>query len=121
MAAGGCGFMGGVDPDAAGAAGVGTIGQSPLRTDDGASSLASASPYTAELVHFDTRPVVSFADGSAAFQQVFNPAWVQASAGTGGKAGLLIRTQNCTAKAGQCTHCNFGPCQDLKTLQVVCV
>lgn len=29
--------------------------------------------------------------------------------------GLLIRTQNCSSSrvGGECTECNFGPCQDL--------
>jgi hypothetical protein len=29
--------------------------------------------------------------------------------------GLLIRTQNCSSSrvGGECTKCNFGPCQDL--------
>ena len=28
--------------------------------------------------------------------------------------GLLIRTQNCSSSVGgECTKCNFGPCQDL--------
>eukprot|EP01051_Picozoa_sp_SAG22_P002379 SAG22_NODE_104_length_20159_cov_5.877517_18_plen_262_part_00 len=76
-----------------------------------AAAAASSSPaYTAELVHFDPKPVVSFVDGSAAFQQVFNPAWVQASAGTGGRAGLLIRTQNCTAKVRRSQHSVLHPC-----------
>ena len=52
---------------------------------------SAAAGYSAAIVHFDDRPVVSSVDGSADFQQVFNPSWVVASPGTGGKAGLLIR------------------------------
>ena len=56
-----------------------------------ASSSSAAAGYSASIVHFDAKPVVSRADGSANFEQVFNPSWVVASPGTGGKAGLLIR------------------------------
>ena len=50
---------------------------------------------------------LSYVGGTSAFQQVFNPAWVQASAGTNGKAGLLIRTQNCSATVGgSCVACS---------------
>ena len=52
---------------------------------------SSAAGYSAAIVHFDARPVVSSVDSSADFQQVFNPSWVVACPGTGGKAGLLIR------------------------------
>ena len=52
---------------------------------------SAAAGYSASIVHFDAKPVVSRADGSADFEQVFNPSWVVASPGTGGKAGLLIR------------------------------
>ena len=70
--------------------------------------------YSASVVHFDGKPVVSFVDGSADFAQVFNPSWVVGSPGTNGKAGLLIRTQNCSSQVGgSCTHCNFAPCQNM--------
>jgi hypothetical protein len=52
---------------------------------------SAAAGYSAAVVHFDARPVVSSVDGTADFQQVFNPSWIVASPGTGGKAGLLIR------------------------------
>ena len=58
---------------------------------DPESSAAAAAGYSASIVHFDAKPVVSRADGSADFEQVFNPSWVVASPGTSGKAGLVIR------------------------------
>jgi len=62
--------------------------------------------YAASVV-FDPSPVLSFVDGSSTYGQVFNPSWVEASAATGGKAGLLVRTQNCTAQApGKCLACS---------------
>jgi hypothetical protein len=77
--------------------------------------------YDVEVTSLEPKPVLSFLAGSSAYQQTFNPGWVVASAGTGGKAGLLIRSQNCTSQAGGCVHCNFapcalgGPCQDVIT------
>lgn len=54
-------------------------------------------PYSARLVSFAERPVLSFVDGSSSFAQVFNPSYVVPSNGTAGRAGLLARTQNCSA------------------------
>ena len=52
-------------------------------TDDSSSSSSSspssAAGYNATVVHFDAKPVVSYVDGSADFQQVFNPSWIVAS------------------------------------------
>ena len=45
----------------------------------------------AAMFRLQAMPVVSSLDGSSDFQQAFNPSWVVASPGTGGKAGLLIR------------------------------
>ena len=51
--------------------------------------------------------MLSFIDGTTTFQQSFNPAWVTASTGTGGAAGLLVRSQNCSAEVGgDCTYCS---------------
>lgn len=68
--------------------------------------------YKAKVAAFDPHPVVSYVDGNADFAQVFNPSWIPASAGTGGKAGLIIRTQNCTGcgenpsgGTKNCCHC----------------
>ena len=58
--------------------------------------------YAASLTSFDVNPVVSALDGTSDFAQAFNPSWVVASAGTGGKAGLLVRSQNCTGCDGCC-------------------
>lgn len=53
------------------------------------------------------QPIVSYVDGNANFAQVFNPSWVVPTVGTGGKQGLLIRSQNCTATVGgPCVTCN---------------
>jgi len=54
----------------------------------------------------ETRPVLSFVDGTSAYQQVFNPAWIAPSPGTGNRSGLLLRSQNCSSRIGQCTHCS---------------
>ena len=45
------------------------------------------------------------------FRQVFNPSWIEASPGTHGKAGLIIRTQNCSAGDGcYCVGCKCCGC-----------
>ena len=68
--------------------------------------------YKSTLLKLDSKPVLSFVDGSSTYVQVFNPSWVEASAGTGGKSGLIIRTQNCSSKIGPtgqespCVHCS---------------
>eukprot|EP01052_Picozoa_sp_SAG31_P046450 SAG31_NODE_8890_length_1367_cov_1.694006_1_plen_352_part_01 len=66
--------------------------------------------YDASVSSFERTPVLSYLGGSSTYQQSFNPSWVQASAGTSWKAGLLVRSQNCTAAVGVDTKCNFAPC-----------
>ena len=62
--------------------------------------------YRASLTSLSDAPTLSYVDGSSAFQQVFNPAWVpsrrQSNSSTAAdvRAGLLIRAQNCTAVPG---------------------
>ena len=56
-------------------------------------------------------PLISFKDdtrypGNSPWPQNFNPTWVQASSGTGGVEGLIIRAQNCSYVPGVCTKCN---------------
>jgi hypothetical protein len=65
--------------------------------------------YKSTLIKLEPKPVISFVDGSSTYPQVFNPSWIEASAGS--KAGLIIRTQNCSAKVGgACVHCGgTGP------------
>lgn len=72
--------------------------------------LALAAPppqcYSAEVLSFAPKPVLSHVDGSSAFAQAFNPSWVEASPATGGKQGLLVRSQNCSAiPGGPCVEC----------------
>lgn len=52
------------------------------------------------LLSFDSEPILSWPDTSS-FGQVFNPAWIG-----GPKPGLLLRTQNCTARVGDCVRCS---------------
>lgn len=53
----------------------------------------------------DAEPVVSFRSNprNSFFEQAFNPSWIASSPGV--PAGLLVRTQNCSAPPGQCVHC----------------
>lgn len=67
--------------------------------------------YRVSLAGLDGVPVLSYrgvdgspSTGNSAFQQVFNPSWIVASAKVP-HGGLLSRTQNCTAKPGQCVRC----------------
>ena len=52
------------------------------------------------LISFDSQPVLSW-PATSSFAQVFNPAWV-----SGPKPGLLLRTQNCTVRLGECAYCS---------------
>ena len=74
--------------------------------------------YRASVTSLSDAPTLSYVDGSSAFQQVFNPAWVppsrrQSNSSTAAdvRAGLLIRAQNCTAvPGGPCVRCaGTGP------------
>eukprot|EP00762_Andalucia_godoyi_P001988 ANDGO_02509.mRNA.1 hypothetical protein EMIHUDRAFT_206771 len=63
--------------------------------------------YNVEVVTSESLPVLSYLQGTSTFQQVFNAAWVPPSAGTGGKQGLLVRSQNCSSSVGgSCIHCS---------------
>jgi predicted GH43/DUF377 family glycosyl hydrolase len=73
--------------------------------------------YEASVVSFGSNPVLGFLGGTSDFLMAFNPSWVLPSAGTGGRAGLLVRSQNCSADGGlngsflsHCgPHCAGGP------------
>jgi predicted GH43/DUF377 family glycosyl hydrolase len=68
---------------------------------------ATAQPqcYAATVSRFAKDPVLSAIYGNSDFAQVFNPSWVEASEGTSGKAGLIVRTQNCTGCGQDLDHC----------------
>ena len=69
--------------------------------------LAATTTYNAAVLTMPADPVISFLAGQTAWPQSFNPAFVEASAGTGGKSGLLVRSQNCTGwTPGVCQGCN---------------
>jgi predicted GH43/DUF377 family glycosyl hydrolase len=54
----------------------------------------------------DPEPLLAYRSGNTSWQQVFNPTWVEPSAATGGRGGLLVRSQNCSLTAGTCGHCS---------------
>lgn len=65
--------------------------------------------YNVTLVSLPPDPVISFLPplANTDWPQSFNPAYVQPSAGTGGKRGLLVRSQNCSGvPPGHCIGCN---------------
>eukprot|EP01032_Pedospumella_encystans_P039104 gene39104-44332_t len=67
---------------------------------------AAASTYDVKVVKRPSTTVISNIDGTTSFTLVFNPSWVEASDSTGGKSGLLMRTQNCTINPGDaCSFC----------------
>ena len=70
--------------------------------------VASAVSYRYNVtVTADPLPLLSQLQGNSDWAQNFNPTFVEASAGTGGKAGLLVRSQNCSGAApGACVHCS---------------
>jgi hypothetical protein len=65
--------------------------------------------YAVTQVSRAAAPVIGYLapPANSAWPQAFNPAFVEASPGTGGRRGLLVRSQNCTGWApGACIHCN---------------
>lgn len=71
-------------------------------------SLVASNPriYHVEAKRDSHLPIISWTGHTSTFQQPFNPSWVEASRGTSGKSGLLIRAQNCDAEpGGPCVHC----------------
>lgn len=68
--------------------------------------LAVAFSLEVKVVSRSQKPVLSFVDGSAAYQQIMNPTFVEASPATNGKSGLLARSQNCSSDVGgTCVFC----------------
>lgn len=66
-------------------------------------------PYNLSVISLPDTPVISFLGNSTQWPQSFNPAFVEPSAGTGGKRGLLVRSQNCTGwSPGECIGCNVN-------------
>ena len=67
--------------------------------------------YKATVTSLSEKPVIAAVFGQSDFSQVFNPSFVEASPGTHGVSGLVIRSQNCTEGCGptpngaQCCHC----------------
>ena len=51
-------------------------------------------------VDVDPQPIASMLQGNSDWGQVFNPTYVAPTSATGGRGGLLIRSQNCTIPAG---------------------
>jgi len=67
--------------------------------------------YSVNVVSRSTNPILSFVGNTSTYQQIFNPSWVEATAGSGGKSGIIARTQNCNSVVGDaCTWC--GGAQD---------
>lgn len=67
---------------------------------------AQAFNVQVKVVQRDSKPLLSYIDGTSTYQQIFNPTWVEPSKATGGKRGILARTQNCDSPVGgACTWC----------------
>ena len=70
-----------------------------------------ASRYNVAVTQRGEVPSISFEGdahypGSSPWPQNFNPTWVEASSGTAGVEGLIIRAQNCSFVPGVCINCN---------------
>jgi hypothetical protein len=77
------------------------------------------SRYNVSVTQRAEIPLISFIDdahypGSSPWPQNFNPTWVEASSGTGGIEGLIIRAQNCSFVPGVCTNCNVDDKHPIK-------
>ena len=68
--------------------------------------------YVLNVISHPSTPLIGQVDNTSTFSLIFNPTWVEASALTGGKEGLLMRTQDCPITAGdECSFC--GGSQEL--------
>lgn len=86
-------------------------------------SAQSAAPtsiqYNVSVLSIDSSPILSYVQGTSTFQQVFNVAWIEPSPATKHTAGLLVRSQNCSASVGgPCVFCS-GPGQNASVLTAV--
>jgi len=68
-----------------------------------------ASRYNVAVTQRGEIPLISFEGdtyypGSSPWPQNFNPTWVEASSGTAGVEGLIIRAQNCSFVPGVCIN-----------------
>jgi predicted GH43/DUF377 family glycosyl hydrolase len=71
-----------------------------------AGSRFTAADYDVKVVSRSEHPGLSYIDGTSSYQQIFNAAWVEGSAETGGRSGLICRTQNCDSDVGgSCVFC----------------
>ena len=62
--------------------------------------------YSVSVLSRSESPILSYIDHTSTYQQIFNPTWVEASSGTGGKKGIIARTQNCVSNVNDpCTWC----------------
>lgn len=77
----------------------------------GLGCLSTATAYSVSVISRSTDPILSYIGSTSVYQQIFNPSWVEATPGTGGKSGIIARTQNCVSNVGDaCTWC--GGAQD---------
>ena len=69
---------------------------------------AASTAYELTVTSRPAEPVIEYLGrGNTPWPQSFNPAWVEASPGTGGMSGLLVRAQNCSGwEPGVCFGCN---------------
>ena len=62
--------------------------------------LPAANPVISNLTYPGATP--------SQWQQSFNPSFIEASPGTRGVRGLIVRSQNCSFTPGTCVRCNGG-------------
>jgi predicted GH43/DUF377 family glycosyl hydrolase len=68
--------------------------------------LLAHATYDVKVTKRDSQPALAFINATTSYQFVFNPSWVEATPATGGKRGLLVRTQDCDCDVGGiCVFC----------------
>lgn len=79
-------------------------------------AIVVAQNYSVTVIQRPDTTIVSAVDKTSSFSLVFNPSWIEPSASTGQKSGLLMRTQNCTMVPGEaCKFCG-GSAADASVL-----
>lgn len=67
---------------------------------------AAEEKYSLEVISHPSTPLIGQVDNTSTFSLIFNPTWVEASSLTGGREGLLMRTQDCPIAPGdECSFC----------------
>ena len=80
-----------------------------------AQQVSASEKFDVKVIKRPKATVVSKIDNTTSYSLVFNPTWIEATANTNNRSGLLIRTQDCPIEPGDpCSFC--GGSQELASI-----